>query len=474
MFAYRFTVLVAPFLLGCALAQPGMGKQDDLASPADLAQSDTGGGPVDLREPADDLAGPTLDLPPSPSQPILYPADRTLSPLTPSVVENLRAIAAIGAAKDDVFSKVGDSHTVSTGYLTCLNNTGLDLMTYTDLADGIAHFANGDAGGDDPFDRVSLAAVGGKTASWAITGSPAPIDQELNAVTPRYATVMYGTNEIGSDSPTENQQGVRAAAYGGNMMTLIERIIAAGAIPIISSIPPRTSIASDRMVPLFNAIARAVAQWKQIPFVDVEKELRPLASPKYGLAGDGVHLQTAPSGSCDFSSGGLNYGNNVRNLHTMQMLDRMKSVMFDNDPAPDATAVGVSGTGDRDDPFVIEPSALPFGDSRNTATGGFSEIDTYPGCSATQDESGNEFWYRITLTEPTTLRALVLDRGTVDVDIHFLNATGEASGCLERHDTQVVTNELAAGTYYFVVDTFVKSGVPQAGEYLFVVIKEPL
>ncbi len=419
-----------------------------------------------------DLAPAGVDLPP-PGIPILYPPGRTHSPITPSVVDNLRAIAALATAHEDVFAKVGDSHTVATGYMQCFNNASLDLAGFTDLLDGIEHFANGDAAGDDPYDRASLAALGGKTASWAISGSPSPVDQELAAISPRYATVMFGTNEIGSDNPTLAQEGIRAASYGGNMMTLIEKIIEAGAIPIISAIPPRTDVESDRMVPVFNAVARAIAQWKQVPFIDLELELRPLMDPKYGLASDGVHLQSPSAGACVFTAAGLEYGNNVRNLATMETLDLLKGILFDNDPAPDSTAPTLAGTGDRNDPFVIDVTALPFGDVRNTAAGGFDLIDKYTGCSATQDESGTEFWYRIELTEPTKLRALVLDRGAVDIDVHVLDSTGEASGCIARDDTQVVTPVLAAGTYFVVLDTFVKTGVAQSGEYLFVLLKEP-
>ncbi len=479
MLAYRFVLsalgVCALSLAGCALAGPGMGRNDlgdeegDLAgeAPADLRR-------VDLREEAGDLFQPTFDLPQPTGVPILYGADRASSPITADIVQNLKAIAALApSAHEDVFAKVGDSHTVSAGYMHCFDDGTVNLAAFTDLTDTIEHFKTGDAGGNDPYDRESLAAVGGKTAGWAITGSPSPIDQELAAITPRYATVMFGTNEIGSDSPTEAQQGSRAASYAGNMMTLLEKILAAGAIPILSSIPPRTSLASDRLVPLFVQVARTIAQWKQIPFVDVESQLRPLTDPIYGLAGDGVHLQTGGGGSCVFTADGLRYGNNVRNLATMQMLDVLKSVLFDNDPAPDTGGTVLTGTGDRDDPFVIPETALPFGDVRTTAGAGFSVIDKYVGCSAQQDESGTEFWYRVDLTAPAKLRALVADRGTVDIDVHLLDGTGEAAGCLERDDTQIVSNELAAGSYYFVLDTFVKSGAPQSGQYLFVVLKEP-
>ena len=94
----------------------------------------------------------------------------------------------------------------------------------------------------------------------------------------------------------------------------------------------------------------------------------------------------------------------------------------------------------------------------------------YSGCASEANESGGEFLYRLELDETTAIRAVVLDRGEVDIDIHLLDASGEAEGCLAR-DNRSIQGILEAGIYYFSLDTFVKSdGEEMAGRYLFALL----
>ena len=70
------------------------------------------------------------------------------------------------------------------------------------------------------------------------------------------------------------------------------------------------------------------------------------------------------------------------------------------------------------------------------------------------------------------MRALVFDRGDVDVDVHHLSGQPEVAACADR-DHQELTLELDAGTHFFVLDTFVSSGgEARAGEYVFVLMAE--
>ena len=122
-------------------------------------------------------------------------------------------------------------------------------------------------------------------------------------------------------------------------------------------------------------------------------------------------------------------------------------------------------------PFGI-PS-LPFTHVADTRAGAQSLFDRYDGCSATQNESGNEVVYELVLDAPTSISIRVFDQGTVDVDIHILDATLETAGCLERDD-KALDVSLGAGTYYIVLDTFVSSsGRVNEGQYLFTVTQNP-
>ena len=98
-------------------------------------------------------------------------------------------------------------------------------------------------------------------------------------------------------------------------------------------------------------------------------------------------------------------------------------------------------------------------------------IDTYTGCAATQNESGPELFYRLDLSTPTTVRVLVFDRGTVDIDVHVLSGTTGAD-CVAR-DHQDVRVSLAAGTHYLALDTFVSMTGEHPGEYIVAVFESP-
>ncbi len=395
--------------------------------------------------------------------PVLYPVGLRHSPLTASVAANLRAIAARDATRrDDVFSKVGDSNTVNPNFLSCFAGANVDLDTHGELQPALAHFRAGDAGTTTPFNRVSLSAVVGWSASAALAGSPSPLEQELAAVSPRFATVMFGTNDL---------QAMDVFAYGRNLFGVVDRLADAGVVPLVTSIPPRDdSATADAMLPWYTLVERGVAQARQVPFLDLEPSLRAL--PGHGLGPDGLHLEVYTVGGaargCVLPPAGLQHGHNVRNLLTLEGLARAWDATR-GQPPPDDAAPTLAGQGSATAPFEI-PS-LPFVDLRDTRRDGAALIDAYPGCQSTTDESGREVLYRLTLTQPTRLRAFVVSLGNADVDVHLLTApTGAA--CVARND-KLLTQSLAPGTYWLSLDTYVTGGAPQAGEYLLAVMADP-
>ena len=295
-----------------------------------------------------------------------------------------------------------------------------------------------------------------------LAGAPSPLDQELSAITPRLATVMYGTNDVGFANPD---------SFGRNLFTIADALLAQGIVPILSSVPPRDdSTTADAWVPRYNLVVRGVAQARGVPFVDLHRELLPL--PAHGLAGDGVHLNVyAPSGArgCVLTTAGLQYGSNVRNLVTLEALARAADALASR-PAPDATAPVRTGDGSQPRPIVID--ALPFVDVRDTRTAGSSNIDRYPGCSSTADEAGPEVLYRLDLAQPTTVRAFVVSLGSSDVDVHLLADPPSGAACLLRNDKVIVTT-LQPGRYWLSLDTYVSAGTPKPGEYLVAVLAAP-
>ncbi|MBK8260401.1 MAG: SGNH/GDSL hydrolase family protein [Nannocystis sp.] len=418
---------------------------------------------------ATDSTTDTDDPPEDPEQntPPLYPGGRVHSPLTPFVQESLASIRALApAAPADLFIKVGASSTVSPHTLHCFAGApDLDLYEPT-LGPTLDFFRAGEAPGSTPFDRKTLAAEVGRTAGWAITGDPSPLDQEYAAIHPdgpSLALIHYGANDM--------QMAVTYAAalpgYYRNMSALLDTLIDRGVVPVVFGLSRRQdSPAADLWVQTYNAVARGLAQARLIPFIDLHHALEGL--PNYGVSGDGLHLSAAPQGACELTPDGLQYGYNVRNLIALAALDRLRAALVDGHPVLGEAHDFLQGEGTVDAPLEIP--RLPFADARSTTDAPSLDFDVYSGCDALADESGPENIYRLVLDQPTELRAVVLDHPGVDVDLHLLDDTATEAGCLARGD-RLVSRTLPAGTYFFSVDTYVDGqGNEFSGEYTFVVL----
>jgi hypothetical protein len=99
----------------------------------------------------------------------------------------------------------------------------------------------------------------------------------------------------------------------------------------------------------------------------------------------------------------------------------------------------------------IDIASFPYADQRNTAQ---SKSDVLDGCGASpsKKETGPEYIYRFTLSQPGTLTATVQDDVGVDIDVHLYTSMN-TSDCFARHD-YTVSEALDCGTYYLVADTF--------------------
>ena len=213
----------APVLAGLLLAGvlPGgaSGPHRAMAQQRELAVARTA-----LRAAAPSPPGPTVG--------VVYPRDRTLSPLSEPVARHLRAVARRRAQHDNVFSKVGASATVNRNFLRCFSGPHVELAGREGLRGTIDFFADGDpaTGWQDPFRRRSESATVGWHAGRAVWGSPAPLVTEVRHADPRFAVVMYGTNDI------EQRQPHR---YAELMVRLVGMLEARGIIPILTTIMPR-------------------------------------------------------------------------------------------------------------------------------------------------------------------------------------------------------------------------------------------
>ncbi len=343
----RVVVVVWAVIFGCVTACGSSGE----------------GSAVRQDDPTDAVLGET-------SSRVRYASDRTHSPITAAIATTIRAIASAAADRnDDMFMKVGDSITESFAVMACFADGTVELAGRTDLQPTIDFYRSARISGASPcgeewcrgsstaLDRASYAAQGGATADFPLASSPLPLDQEDAAIRPRIALVQFGTNDATLITTAADVDGF--VTFHDRMHALVDSLTSRGIVPVLYTIPPyvapRPGFAN---VPTMNAIIRVIAQGRAIPLIDFERELMPL--PDYGLW-DGTHPKVE-FGGCVFTSAGLQYGYNVRNLISMQALARVKHVL-DGGGALDSGS-SVSGAGSASSPFAVD--GLPFVDAHET------------------------------------------------------------------------------------------------------------
>jgi hypothetical protein len=400
-----------------------------------------------------------------PLAPATYPADRVHSPITASVANRLRALAATAPElADDVFLKTGASTDVNTNNLHCFAGPDVELGAHAGLGETLEFWLAGEAAGTTPFDRDSAATEVGRSASWAIAGDPAPLGVEIDAIAPRVALVHFGTNDMQlGTTPLSALPG-----FYGAMSELLDLLEARGIVPVVVGLTRRGDDPdADRFIATYNAVLRGLAQQRQVPWLDAHLAIDPL--PGHGLGPDGLHLEAYELGACIFDRAGLEHGYNIRNLEQLVALDRMRRVIVDESDALDDVEPAFApplGLGTADDPIVLV--TLPFADSRDTANDGDSVLDGYPGCGD-RDESGPELVYAFAAPDDTPVRIIALDRIGVDGDVHVLGPTVDGASCIARDDTAVATT-LGAGMHHVVVDTWAGDGRAHAGPFLLVMV----
>jgi hypothetical protein len=218
----------------------------------------------------------------------------------------------------DVFSKVGDSITATSLFLTPIGVGGLQLGGYTYLQPVVDYFSQSIARTHNSFANESLAARGGWTSgdlldtAWGEQlGCPgqSPLVCEYSLVRPSVALIMIGTNDILLE--------VSNAQYQANLETIVQTTIDMGIIPVISTIPDNTVVPGR--VAEINAIIINVASAYNIPLWNYWSALQGL--PGVGISGDGVHPSAGPFETGVFTPEAIIYGYNVRNLTALMVLD---------------------------------------------------------------------------------------------------------------------------------------------------------
>ncbi len=270
------------------------------------------------------LPPPTVTDVPPPPLPTPAPTQVPLYPYVSGLSEHAHQIFFQGQAlgnRADVFSKIGDSITVSPVFLSPIGTGDYQLHDYGYLQSAIDYYSVTWARTSNSFSNSSLAAKVGWTSGAVLNPANAdpvncfagesPLVCEYRAVRPAVAIIMLGTNDV---------PGGSATSFEGNMRRVIETTVSMGVIPVVSTIPPMHRTGVEGRVEEFNGILAALTREYDVPLLDYWSALQGL--PNDGLGSDGVHPSTAPSGnSANFTPEYLQYGMTVRNLTALWALD---------------------------------------------------------------------------------------------------------------------------------------------------------
>lgn len=254
---------------------------------------------------------------------------------------------------------------------------------------------------------------------------------------------MYGTNDMERGRPTR---------YARAMRRIVSMLETRGVIPILSTVMPRDDDAqSDRWVPLYNTIIRAVGQTHRVPVMNYHGAL--VALPDHGLASDRLHPNVLFAGprrprGCDFRAVGLRHGYNQRNLLAIEALTRARRARdeaFEPEPAP----AQLQGAGSWRRPYSVR--ALPFADGRVIERAPAHRRTYYRRCGGRREFPGNEYVYRFRLSEPAEVYAVVSGPRASGLGVHILAGSDSRGPCVGGGG-QTARARLRAGEYRLVVD----------------------
>lgn len=391
------------------------------------------------------------------ASPLLYPADRVHSPISAEMVATwLRRSDSNGVIQDNVFAKMGDSKLVSTNALNCFAGQDIDLAANTNLQLALDYYLGGDAVGETPFERSSLATSVGRTASWLIAGTPPPIENEFTAIWPRITLIAFGESDMSL---------LNLDLFANSLLTAVDYSLARGSVPVIySSVPCADCSGGAESVARYRRMARAVAQHRQVPFLDLFLALDPL--PDDGLSADGINMNVyRPAGAspCILDNTGLEFGYNMFNLVSLQLLDRLSGVLIRGNEAPDQGADRRLGRGSMAEPVIVD--RYPFADGRRLGASGRDDISSFSGCSEDGTTAGPEIIYELDFAGPVTLKVELASRDGADLDFWLFDAGLAAENCVSWHH-KTLEAELSPGTWFIVVEAFQSGSDLRSGEYI--------
>jgi hypothetical protein len=240
-----------------------------------------------------------------------------------AALDNARAIATVGQSqgrRTDAFMLLGDSNSAefspyAPGFLSPLGAPGYNPVasglaaSHPELLGTLSTFQDPVAGGQNSFDHTSVAAVPGYRAIDLL----ATYQSELATTNAGIALIAIGTNDVFFDTPI--------AVFESQLTKMVQTLAAEGVVPVLSTIPDcyyEGDIDEPGVLAINQAIADVASQ-NNVPLWNAWLGLQSL--PNHGLQASGIHFDVSPNGGGSFFPGDLQYGQNVRNLEALQILN---------------------------------------------------------------------------------------------------------------------------------------------------------
>jgi hypothetical protein len=399
--------------------------------------------------------------------------------LDPAVEANVVAIHARNPdLRDDAFAKMGGSSVDSKAFLYCFATPYVNLGDHMELQDTIDDF---DTGRRNSFNRQSRAAGVSWNLRYVLGGRPAHFREEIRVTDARWALVLFG----GNDAQNQNER-----IYARRLVYLVEELEAMGVVPVLGSASPRRNKTKDRWIQRFNAITKAVAIHWDLPYIDYHGMMTEL--PRKGLARDGVHPNVLGKGgvraACQLTEKGLRYGNNARNLVTLQMLDALRRLVAVPAPVPAPALVSASApapapvTAPVSAPvpapvsapvtaptqlFGVTPADLPFSvlvDKPSLAVG-----EAVLGCGGLRP-GARTYRVSVMVEELTRLRVSALDLDGFKPRVFWMRIGEDGARCVKRRNQ---TLEVAASPGLWDLIVEVSERAAAKSEMLILIDRNP-
>lgn len=287
--------------------------------------------PTDVSPTATDapvLSAPSASAPPVALDPVMRL--RSAPILMNSDTAAVSAIWASGSAlgrRSDVFTTVGDSNTTNGDFMQVFG-LSRDVCAWGDYAylrETVAHFsAPLSTGARTSFTHQSAAArMGFNTAAvldpfWSPSGQCAsgesPLMCEYRRSAASISVIMLGGRDV---------LALDAETYRANMTQIVGQSIAAGVIPALTTfvvLPERGDLYEKSIA--FNVALLEIAESAGVPLINLWAAAEPL--PDHGIGPDRSHLKARVGAYCAFDGAERELGGTLRNLLTLQMLDRLR------------------------------------------------------------------------------------------------------------------------------------------------------